>query len=98
MIGIVGRDGGYTAKVAAARWRSYRTVNPEHVTPFVEAFQAIVWHRWSRILYSSAVDEVGVRPMSRGQEKTCPPASWSAIAGVMLRPVAALHVTPCIST
>src|ERR1700742_1052967 len=41
--GIVGRDGGYTAKVANAVV-IVPTVNPDHVTPHSEAFQAIVWH------------------------------------------------------
>jgi D-sedoheptulose 7-phosphate isomerase len=41
--GIVGRDGGYTAKVADAVV-IVPTVNPDHVTPHSEAFQAIVWH------------------------------------------------------
>ena len=43
VIGVVGRDGGYTAKVADA-CVLIPTVNPEHVTPHVEAFQAVVWH------------------------------------------------------
>ena len=43
VIGIVGRDGGYTAKVADA-CIIIPTVNPTHVTPHSEAFQAIVWH------------------------------------------------------
>jgi len=41
--GIVGRDGGYTAKVANA-CVVVPTVNPTHVTPHSEAFQAVVWH------------------------------------------------------
>jgi D-sedoheptulose 7-phosphate isomerase len=41
--GIVGRDGGYTAKMADAVV-IVPTVNPEHVTPHSEAFQAVVWH------------------------------------------------------
>jgi D-sedoheptulose 7-phosphate isomerase len=41
--GIVGRDGGYTAKVADA-CVVIPTVNPESVTPHTEAFQAVVWH------------------------------------------------------
>jgi D-sedoheptulose 7-phosphate isomerase len=41
--GIVGRDGGYTAKVADA-CVVVPIVNPAHVTPHSEAFQAIVWH------------------------------------------------------
>jgi len=41
--GIVGRDGGYTAQVADA-CVIVPTVNPAHVTPHTEAFQAVVWH------------------------------------------------------
>jgi D-sedoheptulose 7-phosphate isomerase len=41
--GIVGRDGGYTAKVADA-CVIIPTVNPENTTPHAEAFQAVVWH------------------------------------------------------
>jgi len=41
--GIVGRDGGYTAKVADA-CVIVPTVNPETITPHSEAFQAVVWH------------------------------------------------------
>lgn len=43
ILGIVGRDGGYTAKEATA-CVIIPTVNPEHVTPHSEAFQAVVWH------------------------------------------------------
>jgi len=43
VVGIVGRDGGYTAKEANA-CVIIPTVNPEHVTPHSEAFQAVVWH------------------------------------------------------
>lgn len=43
VIGIVGRDGGYTAKVADA-CVVIPTVNPETVTPHAEAFQAVIWH------------------------------------------------------
>ena len=41
--GIVGRDGGYTAKVADA-CVIVPTVNFETVTPHSEAFQAVIWH------------------------------------------------------
>ena len=41
--GIVGRNGGYTAKVADA-CVVVPTVNAAHVTPHTEAFQAVVWH------------------------------------------------------
>lgn len=41
--GVVGRDGGYTARMADA-CVIIPTVNPEHVTPHAEAFQAVVWH------------------------------------------------------
>lgn len=43
VIGIVGRDGGYTAREANA-CVLIPTVNPSHVTPHTEAFQAVVWH------------------------------------------------------
>jgi len=43
VIGILGRDGGYTAKVADATV-IVPTVNPETVTPHSEAFQAVIWH------------------------------------------------------
>ena len=41
--GVVGRDGGYTAKVADV-CLVIPTVNPENVTPHSEAFQAVIWH------------------------------------------------------
>lgn len=41
--GIVGRDGGYTARSADV-CVVVPTVNPETVTPHVEAFQAVIWH------------------------------------------------------
>ena len=41
--GVVGRDGGYTAQVADA-CVIIPSVNPMHVTPHAEAFQAVVWH------------------------------------------------------
>ena len=41
--GVVGRDGGYTARVADA-CVIVPTVNSETVTPHSEAFQAVVWH------------------------------------------------------
>ena len=41
--GVVGRDGGYTAKVADA-CVIVPTVNPQTVTPHTESFQAIIWH------------------------------------------------------
>lgn len=43
IIGIVGRDGGYTAQVADA-CVIIPTVNPVNTTPHAEAFQAVVWH------------------------------------------------------
>ena len=41
--GVVGRDGGYTARMADA-CVVIPTVNPTHVTPHAEAFQGVVWH------------------------------------------------------
>jgi D-sedoheptulose 7-phosphate isomerase len=43
VVGVVGRDGGYTARVANA-CVIVPTVNPETVTPHSEAFQAVIWH------------------------------------------------------
>ena len=43
VLGIVGRDGGYTAKVADV-CMIIPTVNPVHTTPHAEAFQGVVWH------------------------------------------------------
>jgi D-sedoheptulose 7-phosphate isomerase len=43
IVGIVGRDGGHTARVANA-CVVIPTVNAETVTPHTEAFQAVIWH------------------------------------------------------
>ena len=43
VIGVVGRDGGYTAQVADA-CVIIPTVNEKTVTPQTEAFQAVIWH------------------------------------------------------
>ena len=43
ILGVVGRDGGYTAKVADAAV-IVPTVNPANVTPHAEAFQGVIWH------------------------------------------------------
>ena len=54
ILGIVGRDGGYTAKVADV-CILIPTVNPAHVTPHAEAFQAVIWH----VLVSHPAVKVG---------------------------------------
>jgi D-sedoheptulose 7-phosphate isomerase len=41
--GIVGRDGGYTAKVANV-CIVVPTVNIDNITPHSEAFQGVIWH------------------------------------------------------
>lgn len=43
VIGVVGRDGGYTASVADA-CVIIPTVTADTVTPHTEAFQAVIWH------------------------------------------------------
>lgn len=43
IIGIVGRDGGYTASVADA-CVVVPPIYPERITPHTESFQALVWH------------------------------------------------------
>lgn len=43
ILGVVGRDGGYTAQVANACCL-IPVVNPVNTTPHTEAFQSVVWH------------------------------------------------------
>jgi D-sedoheptulose 7-phosphate isomerase len=43
ILGIVGRDGGFTAKVADA-CVIVPTISSDTVTPHAESFQAVVWH------------------------------------------------------
>ena len=43
ILGVVGRDGGYTAKVADA-CITIPPLNKDTITPQVEGFQAVVWH------------------------------------------------------
>jgi D-sedoheptulose 7-phosphate isomerase len=43
VIGVVGRDGGFTAREADA-CVIVPTVNAETITPHSEAFQALIWH------------------------------------------------------
>jgi D-sedoheptulose 7-phosphate isomerase len=43
ILGIVGRDGGYTAQVADA-CAIIPVINAAHTTPHTEAFQGLVWH------------------------------------------------------
>jgi len=43
ILGIVGRDGGYTAQVADAAV-IIPPISPDTITPHAEAFQAVVWH------------------------------------------------------
>jgi D-sedoheptulose 7-phosphate isomerase len=43
VFGIVGRDGGYTAKNSDV-CIIIPTVNSEHVTPHTESLQAVIWH------------------------------------------------------
>jgi D-sedoheptulose 7-phosphate isomerase len=43
IVGIVGRDGGYTAKVADACVK-VPLVNNDTITPHTESFQSVIWH------------------------------------------------------
>ncbi len=43
VIGVVGRDGGYTAQVGDAVV-IVPPVSPDTITPHAESFQAVVWH------------------------------------------------------
>src|SRR5262245_45049385 len=66
VIGIVGRDGGYTSKVADA-CVIVPTVNAANVTPHAEAFQGVIWHLFvshpslkaSEAKWESAVKKAG---------------------------------------
>lgn len=57
VIGVVGRDGGYTAKVADA-CVIIPTVDEKTVTPQTEAFQAVIWHL---LVSSPAVQKFGMK-------------------------------------
>ena len=43
ILGVVGRDGGYTKKVGD-HVLIIPTIDKDHVTPHTEGFQAVVWH------------------------------------------------------
>ncbi|MBU2251071.1 MAG: sugar isomerase, partial [Candidatus Omnitrophica bacterium] len=43
IVGVVGHDGGYTAKLADA-CLTIPVVNPDTITPQTEAFQGVIWH------------------------------------------------------
>jgi D-sedoheptulose 7-phosphate isomerase len=43
VLGVVGRNGGHTARIADA-CVIVPTVNPQSITPHTEAFQALIWH------------------------------------------------------
>jgi D-sedoheptulose 7-phosphate isomerase len=43
IVGIVGRDGGHTARVADG-CVIVPTVSQAHITPHTESFQALIWH------------------------------------------------------
>ena len=57
VIGVVGRDGGYTAKVADA-CVIIPTVNETTLTPQTEAFQAVIWHL---LVSSPALQKFGMK-------------------------------------
>lgn len=66
--GIVGRDGGYTARAADA-CVLVPVVNTETITPHTESFQAVIWHllishpllKAQRTKWESAVDSATQR-------------------------------------
>ena len=43
VVGIVGKDGGFTKKIGKAVVL-IPTINEKHITPLTEGFQAIIWH------------------------------------------------------
>ena len=70
VIGIVGRDGGYTAKEATA-CVIVPTVNPTHVTPHSEAFQAVIWHLFvSHPKLKVGADQMGINEVKSESGKS----------------------------
>jgi len=57
VIGVVGRDGGYTAKMADAAL-IVPTVNKDTVTAHSESFQTVVWHL---IISDPRIQRVGMK-------------------------------------
>jgi len=43
VVGVVGKDGGFTKKMGDAVVL-IPTINPNHITPLTEGFQAVIWH------------------------------------------------------
>lgn len=43
IVGIVGKDGGFAKKMGNAVL-VIPTINPNHITPLTEGFQAVIWH------------------------------------------------------
>jgi D-sedoheptulose 7-phosphate isomerase len=72
VIGVVGRDGGYTREVADA-CVVVPTVNPALVTAHTEAFQAVVWHgivsHPKLLQHEMKWEAVGALPASEGRNR-----------------------------
>jgi D-sedoheptulose 7-phosphate isomerase len=83
ILGIVGRDGGHTARVADV-CIVIPTVNPAHITPHTEAFQAVVWHL---LVSHPAVKQRQTKWESSAAHSGERPAVFLDRDGVLNRPV-----------
>ncbi len=98
VVGVVGRDGGFTARVADVCIR-IPVVNPANVTPHTESFQALVWHllvshpklrvsemKWESVPQAAQPNRCGGSPEPQAAPQVGQVPAWGPCAGVGSRP------------